>query len=47
MGVKPKIHTGLGLYIVKKNMERYGGDARVENNTPKGTVFVLRLRRMK
>ena len=33
--------TGLGLYLVKKTIERYGGSVRVEDNTPRGTVFVL------
>jgi len=53
--VKPKIwqegykygksgQSGLGLFIVKKVMERYGGLAYVEDNRPKGTTFVLRLR---
>lgn len=36
--------TGIGLYLVKKLVERYGGEIRVENNYPKGTVFVLRLK---
>jgi len=35
--------TGLGLYIVKKTVERYGGTIRVEDNEPTGTVFVLTL----
>ncbi len=35
--------TGLGLYIVKKVVERYGGRISIENNPPKGTVFVLRI----
>jgi len=34
-------HTGLGLYIVKKTIERYGGKVWVEDNQPQGTVFVL------
>jgi len=38
-------HTGLGLYIVKKVIERYGGDVFVEDNEPTGAVFVLRLKR--
>jgi two-component system sensor kinase len=33
--------TGLGLYLVKKTMERYGGSVRVEDNKPQGAVFVL------
>ncbi len=36
---------GLGLYIVKKAMERYGGTVRVEDNEPEGTVFVLRFKK--
>ncbi|MGD1060350.1 MAG: hybrid sensor histidine kinase/response regulator [Methanomassiliicoccales archaeon] len=53
--IKPKIwqegykhgrggQSGLGLYIVKKVMERYGGAATVEDNHPRGAVFVLRFR---
>jgi signal transduction histidine kinase len=34
-------HTGLGLYIVKKAMAYYGGNIGVEDNQPKGTVFIL------
>jgi two-component sensor histidine kinase len=34
-------HTGLGLYIVRKTMERYGGNVRVEDNKPEGAVFIL------
>ncbi|MCS7144709.1 MAG: PAS domain-containing sensor histidine kinase [Archaeoglobaceae archaeon] len=39
-----KASTGLGLYIVKKLIERYAGEVKVEDNKPKGTVFVIRLR---
>nr|CAI64140.1 probable signal-transducing histidine kinase [uncultured archaeon]CBH36555.1 putative signal-transducing histidine kinase [uncultured archaeon] len=39
--------TGLGLYIVKKAMENYGGHVRVEENTPRGAVFVLTLRKVR
>lgn len=39
--------TGLGLYIVKKAMETYGGHVRVEDNTPGGAVFVLALRKVR
>lgn len=39
-----KSSTGLGLYIVKKLVERYFGEIRVEDNYPRGTVFVIRLR---
>jgi signal transduction histidine kinase len=53
--VKPKIwqegfkygksgQSGLGLFIVKKVIERYGGTIAVEDNRPKGTAFVMRLR---
>jgi signal transduction histidine kinase len=34
-------HSGLGLYIVKKTMDSYGGSVHVEDNKPKGTVFIL------
>lgn len=36
--------TGQGLYLVKKLVERYGGEIRVEDNSPRGAVFVVRLR---
>ncbi len=36
--------TGQGLYLVKKLVERYGGEIWVEDNNPKGSVFVIRLR---
>ena len=53
--VKPKIwqegykygksgQSGLGLFIVKKVVERYGGTITVEDNQPKGTAFLMRLR---
>ena len=35
--------TGLGLYIVKKTIERYGGSIRVEDNKP-GAIFVIKLK---
>lgn len=38
-------HTGLGLYIIKKTIERYGGDVRVENNRPKGAIFIFTLQK--
>ena len=41
---RPDSHTGLGLHIVKKAMESYGGYAYVEDNEPKGAVFVMRFR---
>ena len=36
--------TGLGLYIVKKTVDRYGGSIHVEDNKPNGTVFVIKLK---
>jgi len=36
--------TGLGLHIVKKAMEKYGGYVYVEDSEPKGAVFALRFR---
>ena len=39
--------TGLGLHIVKKAMETYGGHVHVEDNTPGGAVFVLALRKVR
>ncbi|RLI85273.1 MAG: hypothetical protein DRO98_07250, partial [Archaeoglobales archaeon] len=36
--------TGLGLYLVKTLMERYGGSVEVEDNEPEGSVFVLKLK---
>ena len=38
-----KGHTGLGLYIAKKTIESFNGSIRVENNEPKGTVFIITL----
>ncbi|MCK4329864.1 PAS domain S-box protein [candidate division WOR-3 bacterium] len=35
--------SGLGLFIVKKTLERYGGSISVEGNKPSGTVFILNL----
>ncbi|WP_330999871.1 PAS domain S-box protein [Archaeoglobus neptunius] len=37
--------TGLGLFIVRKIIERYGGKIWVEDNKPKGSVFVIRLKK--
>ena len=37
--------TGLGLFIVKKTIARYGGNISVEDNSPNGTIFILRLRK--
>jgi signal transduction histidine kinase len=35
--------TGLGLSIVKRLVEAHGGSIGIENNEPKGTVFVVSL----
>ena len=37
--------TGLGLAIVKHAAESCGGEVRVEDNVPRGAVFVATLRR--
>ncbi|MCK4694401.1 MAG: HAMP domain-containing histidine kinase [Candidatus Cloacimonetes bacterium] len=39
-------HTGLGLYIVSKAMESYGGSVSIEDNQPNGSVFILTFRRV-
>ena len=33
--------TGLGLFIVKKAVENYGGVVKMKDNNPKGAVFVI------
>ncbi|MCD4818390.1 MAG: tetratricopeptide repeat-containing sensor histidine kinase [Candidatus Cloacimonetes bacterium] len=38
-------HTGIGLHIVRKTIERYGGSISVEDNKPTGAVFVISLRK--
>lgn len=37
--------TGLGLFIAKKTLERYGGSIRYEDNKPKGATFILKLKK--
>ncbi|POG54352.1 histidine kinase N-terminal 7TM domain-containing protein [Haloferax marisrubri] len=37
--------TGLGLYLVDTIVSGYGGDVWVEDNEPRGAVFVVRLQR--
>ena len=37
--------SGIGLYIVKKVIERYGGEITVEDNKPNGAVFVLKFKK--
>jgi len=36
--------SGLGLYIVKTNIERYEGEVEVLDHLPKGTTFLIKLR---
>ncbi len=36
--------SGLGLFIVKKTLERYGGSISIEDNKPSGTIFILKLK---
>ena len=35
--------TGIGLYLVETLIETYGGSVRVEDNEPRGAVFVVEL----
>lgn len=42
----PAGHTGIGLYIVKKTMEEFGGEVYVEDNHPNGTVIILKMRKV-
>ncbi len=37
-------NTGLGLYIIKKTIDRYGGQIKVEDNKPQGAKFVIELK---
>lgn len=37
-------NTGLGLYIIKKTIERYCGSIRVEDNIPIGAKFIIELK---
>lgn len=39
-------NTGLGLYIVKKTVERYGGSVVVMDNEPRGVKFILKIPRI-
>ena len=36
--------TGLGLYIVKKVIDRYGGEITLQDNFAKGTIFEIKLK---
>jgi len=35
--------TGIGTYLVETLVERYGGDVSIEDNDPRGAVFVVEL----
>ena len=35
--------TGIGLYLVETLLDSYGGDIRIEDNEPSGSVFVVEL----
>ena len=35
--------TGLGLYLVRTLVVSYGGEIRVEDNDPRGSVFLVEL----
>ena len=37
--------TGLGLYLVRTLVDRYGGDVWAEDNEPEGSVFIVELPR--
>ncbi|KYC45700.1 MAG: sensory histidine kinase AtoS [Candidatus Methanofastidiosum methylothiophilum] len=39
--------TGIGLYIAKKTIERYGGEIEVKDTKPQGATFILKLKRYK
>ncbi len=39
-------HTGIGLHLVKETIDRYGGYIYVEDNKPRGAVFVISLRKV-
>jgi len=38
-------HTGIGLYIVQTTVKEYGGEVFLEDNTPQGAVFIIRLKK--
>lgn len=39
-------HSGLGLHIVQKSVKNWGGEILVEDNTPKGSIFAIYLRKV-
>jgi len=42
----PSANTGMGLFIVKKAMERYRGNVSVDDNTPRGSIFKLEFHKL-
>ena len=42
-GFSTSSDTGLGLFIVKKLVERYNGSISVTDNKPSGTVFIIKI----
>jgi len=43
MGFSSEKRSGLGLFIVKKVTELYGGKIEVKDNEPSGAVFEIKL----
>jgi len=41
-----KGHTGIGLYNIEKTIENYDGEIEVADNKPKGTIIIIRLRKI-
>ena len=41
-----KGHTGIGLYNTEKTIENYDGEIEVADNKPKGTIIIIRLRKI-
>lgn len=39
-------HSGLGLHIVQKAVKNWGGDIMTEDNSPKGSIFKMYLRKV-
>lgn len=38
-------NTGLGLYLVKQTIDRYGGSIKIDKNNPSGAVFLIKLKK--
>ncbi|NMC58594.1 MAG: PAS domain S-box protein [Candidatus Methanofastidiosa archaeon] len=38
--------SGLGLFIVRRTIDRYGGNIKVEDNKPNGTIFTIKLKQI-